>query len=219
MKTQTFLKAAVLMCIPGAGARQRSNKRASRRHAVRARRAGSVQGPDRACGCAGVSSQYYAGPEHVQALSGDRAGRWGGRHALLPGHPQRESPGQVRCRHRLRRFPRRDTNGHLIVFKMGSREKHGERLRSNRLRKGVHVNATPPPPRGHGHDLLHGRGRRLVFRGTVRAACRRACINIRAACSSSATCWRWPPKHRAIFLPSVSALACLICGSVEYQRL
>ena len=37
-------------------------------------------------------------------------------------------------------------NGHLIVFRMDSRETHGERLRSNRLRKGVHVNATPPPP-------------------------------------------------------------------------
>ncbi len=37
-------------------------------------------------------------------------------------------------------------HGHLIVFRMGSREKHGERMRSNRLRKGMHVNNTPPPP-------------------------------------------------------------------------
>src|SRR5829696_2475582 len=36
-------------------------------------------------------------------------------------------------------------NGHLVVFRMDSREKHGERLRSNRLRKGVHVNGTAPP--------------------------------------------------------------------------
>jgi hypothetical protein len=44
-----------------------------------------------------------------------------------------DSPGETR-------------NGHLIVFRMGSRDKHGERLRSNRLRQGMHVNATPPPP-------------------------------------------------------------------------
>jgi len=37
-------------------------------------------------------------------------------------------------------------NGHLIVFKMASRDKNGERLRSNRLRKGVNVDGTPPPP-------------------------------------------------------------------------
>jgi len=37
-------------------------------------------------------------------------------------------------------------NGNLVVFKMGSRDKNGERLRSNRLRKGVHVDNTPPPP-------------------------------------------------------------------------
>ena len=36
-------------------------------------------------------------------------------------------------------------NGHLIVFRMGSRPKHGERMRSNRLRKGVHVDNTAPP--------------------------------------------------------------------------
>ena len=41
-------------------------------------------------------------------------------------------------------------NGHLIVFRMGSREKHGERMRSNRLRKGVHVDTTPPPPEDTG---------------------------------------------------------------------
>ena len=36
-------------------------------------------------------------------------------------------------------------NGNLIVFRMGSREKLGERMRSNRLRKGVHVDSTAPP--------------------------------------------------------------------------
>jgi hypothetical protein len=36
--------------------------------------------------------------------------------------------------------------GTLIVVRMGSRDKNGERLRSNRLRKGVHVNDTVPPP-------------------------------------------------------------------------
>jgi hypothetical protein len=36
-------------------------------------------------------------------------------------------------------------NGHLIVFKLGSRDRNGERLRSNRLSKGVHVDDTAPP--------------------------------------------------------------------------
>ena len=36
-------------------------------------------------------------------------------------------------------------NGNIIVFRMGSRDKNGERLRSNRLRKGVHVDSTAPP--------------------------------------------------------------------------
>ena len=35
-------------------------------------------------------------------------------------------------------------NGHLVVFKMDSRAKDGERLRSNRLRKGVHIDNTEP---------------------------------------------------------------------------
>lgn len=42
--------------------------------------------------------------------------------------------------------PKETGNGHLIVFRMGSRDKNGERLRSNRLAKGVHVNFTPPNP-------------------------------------------------------------------------
>jgi hypothetical protein len=36
--------------------------------------------------------------------------------------------------------------GNLIVVRMGSREKHGERLRSNRLLKGVDVTDTPSDP-------------------------------------------------------------------------
>ena len=36
-------------------------------------------------------------------------------------------------------------NGTFIVFRMGSRDKNGERLRSNRLAKGEHVNDTRPP--------------------------------------------------------------------------
>ncbi len=43
-----------------------------------------------------------------------------------------DSPGETR-------------NGNLVVFKMGSRDKNGERLRSNRFRRGVHVDSTPPP--------------------------------------------------------------------------
>ena len=49
-----------------------------------------------------------------------------------PGEPGcDDSPGETR-------------NGHLVVFRMDSRDKHGERLRSNRLRKGVHVDSTQP---------------------------------------------------------------------------
>ena len=35
--------------------------------------------------------------------------------------------------------------GNLVVVRMGSRDKNGERLRSNRLRKGVHADDTQPP--------------------------------------------------------------------------
>jgi hypothetical protein len=41
--------------------------------------------------------------------------------------------------------PGEKRNGNLVVFRMGSRDKHRERLRSNRLRKGVHVDNTAPP--------------------------------------------------------------------------
>lgn len=36
-------------------------------------------------------------------------------------------------------------NGNLVVFRLGSRDKNGERLRSNRLSKGIHVDGTEPP--------------------------------------------------------------------------
>jgi hypothetical protein len=36
--------------------------------------------------------------------------------------------------------------GNLLIVRMGSRDKYGERLRSNRLRKGVFISDTPPPP-------------------------------------------------------------------------
>jgi hypothetical protein len=36
-------------------------------------------------------------------------------------------------------------NGNLVVIRMGSREKNGERLRSNRLARGDHVDDTVPP--------------------------------------------------------------------------
>src|SRR5215471_9809123 len=35
-------------------------------------------------------------------------------------------------------------NGNLIVFRMDSRDKNGERLRSNRMRKGESIDSTPP---------------------------------------------------------------------------
>jgi len=41
--------------------------------------------------------------------------------------------------------PHEKRDGNLIVFRMGSRDKNGERLRSNRLRKNVHVDDTAPP--------------------------------------------------------------------------
>ena len=37
-------------------------------------------------------------------------------------------------------------NGNLIVWRMDSRPKDGERMRSNRLQKGRHVDGTAPPP-------------------------------------------------------------------------
>ena len=43
-----------------------------------------------------------------------------------------DSPGETR-------------NGHLVVFKLDSRPKHGERLRSNRLSRNAHVDSTGPP--------------------------------------------------------------------------
>ncbi len=54
--------------------------------------------------------------------------------------------------------------GNLIVVRMGSRDANGERLRSNRLRKGMHVNDTPPPPEDTAlpfYSFAHGG---LVFR-------------------------------------------------------
>jgi hypothetical protein len=35
-------------------------------------------------------------------------------------------------------------NGHLVVFRLDSRDRNGERLRSNRLRKGSHVDSSQP---------------------------------------------------------------------------
>lgn len=35
-------------------------------------------------------------------------------------------------------------NGHLIVFRLDSRDRDGERLRSNRLRKGTHIDSSAP---------------------------------------------------------------------------
>jgi hypothetical protein len=43
-----------------------------------------------------------------------------------------DSPGETR-------------NGHLVVFKLDSRDKNGERLRSNRLLRNAYVDFTPPP--------------------------------------------------------------------------
>ena len=52
----------------------------------------------------------------------------------IPGTPEPcdDSPGET-------------DNGHLIVFRMDSRDKNGERIRSNRLLKGVHVESTAAP--------------------------------------------------------------------------
>jgi hypothetical protein len=55
--------------------------------------------------------------------------------------PELPGPNELLCDD----SPGEKRNGNLIVFKMGSREKHRERMRSNRLRKGVHVDSTAPP--------------------------------------------------------------------------
>lgn len=54
--------------------------------------------------------------------------------------------------------------GNLIVFRMGSRDKDGERLRSNRLRPGVHVNNTPPEPEDVATKFYTTTQNGLVFR-------------------------------------------------------
>jgi len=56
-------------------------------------------------------------------------------------------------------------NGNLIVFRMGSRDKHGERMRSNRLRKGEHVDNTPPPSDDIATKYFTVVAGGLVFRG------------------------------------------------------
>ncbi|HEX5731585.1 MAG TPA: PKD domain-containing protein [Blastocatellia bacterium] len=50
------------------------------------------------------------------------------------------SPGEIFCDD----SPGETRNGHLVVFRMDSRDKNGERLRSNRMREGVHLDSTPP---------------------------------------------------------------------------
>jgi len=55
-------------------------------------------------------------------------------------------------------------NGNLVVFRMGSRDKNGERLRSNRLRKGVHVDDTPPPSGDIASVFYSVKNGGLVFR-------------------------------------------------------
>jgi hypothetical protein len=50
-------------------------------------------------------------------------------------------PGELGCDD----SPDETRNGHLIVFKLDSRNKTGERLRSNRLERGSFVDSTAPP--------------------------------------------------------------------------
>ena len=50
-------------------------------------------------------------------------------------------PGEIGCDD----SPGETRNGHLVVFKLDSRDKTGERLRSNRLARGAYVDFTPPP--------------------------------------------------------------------------
>jgi hypothetical protein len=82
------------------------------------------------------SCKHYQGVVRVQGADGtpflimSRSGN-------LPNVP---GPGGLGCDD----SPGETDNGHLIVFRMESRNKYGERLRSNRLRKGVHVDDTPP---------------------------------------------------------------------------
>ncbi|HEX6126273.1 MAG TPA: hypothetical protein VFZ23_12940 [Pyrinomonadaceae bacterium] len=49
-------------------------------------------------------------------------------------------PGEIGCDD----SPGETRNGHLVVFKMESRDKNGERLRSNRLLRNAYVDFTPP---------------------------------------------------------------------------
>lgn len=49
-------------------------------------------------------------------------------------------PGEIGCFD----SPRETRNGHLVVFRLDSRDKNGERLRSNRMARGRHTDQTAP---------------------------------------------------------------------------
>src|SRR5215204_4936017 len=50
-------------------------------------------------------------------------------------------PGEIGCDD----SPGEARNGNLVVFRLDSRDKNGERLRSNRLQRNAYVDFTPPP--------------------------------------------------------------------------
>ncbi len=75
--------------------------------------------------------------------------------------PEIPGPNELLCDD----SPHEKRNGNLIVFRMGSRDKNGERLRSNRLRKGAHVDATEPPTEDTASIYFTVVEGGLVFRG------------------------------------------------------
>jgi hypothetical protein len=75
--------------------------------------------------------------------------------------PELPGPNELLCDD----SPGEKRNGNLVVFRMGSRDKNRERMRSNRLRKGVHVDATVPPAEDTATIYFTVVEGGLVFRG------------------------------------------------------
>ena len=79
------------------------------------------------------SCRHYQGMARVQGADGTPF-------FLVTRSGNTPSVGEILCDD----SPGEKRNGNLIVFRMDSRDKNGERLRSNRMRKGVHLDSTAP---------------------------------------------------------------------------
>lgn len=150
MNKQTFLKAALLISIlaPAPVSAQTSGRRDGMRFVPDVRgqylalteRADAL-GLDIRTSTGGVSPDPSA-CKHYQAITRVDADDGTPYFLVTRSGNTPSPPGPILCND----SGGETGNGHLIVWRMDSRPKHGERMRSNRLRKGVHVNVTAPPP-------------------------------------------------------------------------